>query len=203
MLTLLLAPAVAAGITLEGTWRVHMAVATRAKVPVVGDAYTVTESVVQLDVREDGTARWTVCDARIDDSGSAVRTVLPPAFVAALPDREATVAWEDGRLVIDPGVERLGLREGGAVFDADGDGRPGLTVQVDAPLLGEGEVWMVQRGHVVLEALNVGQDRITGRVRVYALEQRVLGAEPRVLGYAPRIVPLDRGSAFVMVRGGC
>jgi hypothetical protein len=203
MLTLLVGPAFAAGMALEGTWRVHMAVATRASVPVVGDTIAVTESVVQLEVRGDGTAHWSVCDARIVERNSMVKTVLPPAFVAALPDREATVVWEEGRLVIDPGMEWLGVREGGAVWDADRDGRPGMTVQVDAPLVGRGDVWLVQRGHVSLEGLDVQPDRITGRVRVHLLEQEVLGADPRVLGYAPHITPLARGSDFTMVRGTC
>jgi hypothetical protein len=78
-----------------------------------------------------------------------------------------------------------------------------MTVQVDAPLVGKGDVWLVQRGHVVLEGLDVQPDRITGRVRVNLLQQEILGADPRVLGYSPQLTPISRGSDFTMVRGGC
>jgi hypothetical protein len=128
------------------------------------------------------------------------RTTLGPSFVAAIPEWDARLLVEEGRaeleehvIVIgaaleDPAVDELPTdRDDPRVVDADGDGQPGFTVQVDGIV--DGQVYMVQRLVRGLKGEIVGDGRMSGTVTV-AGGQEVIGASNQILKtFTPRFQP--------------
>jgi hypothetical protein len=60
-------------------------------------------------------------------------------------------------------------------YDQDGDGKPGMTVNVDNNLLGKGDVYVAQRATTTLSGEVVADDRIEGSLS-WSQEQVTLGA---------------------------
>lgn len=206
---------------LLGTWVMELVLASQVHVPVLRPLHSETRSVLAVRIEARGGQLWQtqqVCDARITEEQRLVRTVLPRAFVAALPlARFPVTTWSSdgawyyaadfGRQAVGwSGVGALpGSPDDPAVVDSDGDGRPGVTVLVEAPLVGAGEVWVAQAGRTTARGRIEG-DRVQGQLEVPELEQRVLGASNRLLLHAPQIEPDPAASRFEMRRvddAGC
>ncbi len=93
----------------------------------------------------------------------------------------------------DLGIERIGYKSTGnetalpakiddpAVYDWDGDGKPAATLKISIPLLPDGEFYVVQRGHSILNGRIVQPGKIEGAIETRLFEQRVLGAWPGFL----------------------
>ena len=200
----------------EGRYRMTLHAASRAKVPVFGwtGSVTTSEVLVELTRTEAGwVQRHRVCDVRVD--GQRGQTTIPDAFVAALPDKQYPVrllAADGGlRYVADLGLDHLGYdpavagrlpRKPGdpGVLDADGDGQPGVTVRVTAPVAGSSDIYVVQRGSMRLVG-EVGPDgTVRGRIEVGLLEQRTLGATNFMFAGSPPIEPVPEESWFTIER---
>jgi hypothetical protein len=69
-------------------------------------------------------------------------------------------------------------------------------LKLSVPLLPDGELYVVQRGHSVLNG-RIGQPgKVDGGIEVRSFEQRVLGAWPSFLNRTPEIEPDPKESRF-------
>ena len=205
----------AAAPDLSGAWRMDVNIVSRAKVPVFGEIESASISKVDVTITRDGEGwrmRQVVCASHVESRFA--RTTLPPALLRSLPPREHPVLLDGSSFIADPGPEALGWR--GArfptsaadpnIFDQDGDGRPGVTVVVDVPLYGRGEIWLVQHAHSVYRGTVVSPDRIEGKVETVFLRQLTLGASAKMFEKGPESTPVPERSTFVLTRapaGGC
>ncbi len=138
---LLLAPALAHDLT--GTWRVDLHLVHDVHVPVLGrsrtDAYTVQLWRIEGDrlVNEHCSIR-AVARTRIG------RPTIPEAFVEAIRHAEVPLTVDGDRLRADMSESRIGYdgdqlpthADDPTVRDHEGDGHPGATITVWAPLFG-------------------------------------------------------------------
>lgn len=86
------------------------------------------------------------------------------------------------------------------VFDADGDGNPGVTFLVDGTI--SGEVYIANRNVVEISAVVVSNDRIEGTSHTVQ-EQKVLDANPTLLRFNSLTAtpnPHAPSSSFTMAR---
>lgn len=217
---LAVAPAFAATPPLApGTYRLEMEVVSQADVPVFGAARSTTAStsLVRIAAREDGLEQThRVCDARLEGALPLVRMEMPARFIAALGAHTYPIAlWPDAegwRYRADLGVEYVGWHpddsaplptraDDPGVYDWDGDGHPAATLRLTVPVAPAGELYVVQRGHSVLDGRVVAPDRVEGHVLVQRFEQAVIGARPWFLKRTPDGVMQDPArSRFVLAR---
>lgn len=191
-----------------GLYRLEMWVKSEIRLPVFGWTTTTTRSVLEVELGR-GDRGWVqrhrVCAIAIDTPPLLGKTSIPPATVARLPVRTASVVIGE-RYEADLGVEILGYAPDGpmpqtpedpGVLDLDRDGHPGFTVQVQAPALGSHELYVVQRAHMRLVG-TVTDGRVEGDILVVEHTQRTLAATHSFLrSQAPtRIVQEE--SRFVM-----
>ncbi|MCA9567584.1 MAG: hypothetical protein KC656_07065 [Myxococcales bacterium] len=204
---------------LEGTWALEMHAVSAARVAVFGDVRSVTRTAVLVRVERDGDG-WVhdhrTCGSSIE-GGPLVRTRIPAAYFDAVrPKRLAPSVEVDA----DTGTPRyrvdLERFAGGwdpsacervpseaddpCVRDWDGDGKPGITIEVKAPLLPWAEVYVAQQTHPRLDGHLVSPDLIAGRLRVGELDNRVLGASSPLFHATPDVRSVDAASTFRMER---
>jgi hypothetical protein len=84
------------------------------------------------------------------------------------------------------------------VFDWDNDGHPGATLRLSVPLLPDGELYVVQTGHSVLNGRIMDGGTIEGGIEVQNFQQRVLGARPSFLNRSPDIQADPNASRFTI-----
>jgi hypothetical protein len=141
-----------------------------------------------------------------------IKMVFPEKFIAALGNHTYSIQLETDiqgwRYRADLGLERIGYKalvEDGklptkiddpAVYDWDGDGHPGATLKLSVPLLPDGELYVVQRGHSILHGRITEPGKVNGSIEYKLFEQRVLGAWPTFLNQSPEIVPDAKESRF-------
>lgn len=208
---LLLVPlAAAAPPDLSGTWQVELTLVSATDLPVIGAVRSTTESVLWATVTGDRVS-WSTCSVRIRGATNRARTVVPQAFVRSVPVRAGAMDLVQGpagwMFTLDMGRFDLGFQgprvpddaADPAVRDFDGDGQPGATIVIEAPILQRAEVYVVQRAHTLL-AGTVDEEGVHGGVITLELHQRTLGASHWALDASPTIRPLDTESAFRMVR---
>lgn len=141
------------------------------------------------------TVRNRYCSVEQEPLGR-VRTSLGPAFVAAMPVWESALALDEeaggagavriaehamalGAELDDPGRDPLPRdADDPRVVDSDGDGHPGVTVDVDG--LVSGQVFLAQRLVRGLRGTVGGDGRMTGTVTGTG-EQEVIGASNGIL----------------------
>jgi len=153
-----------------------------------------------------------VCDFRVLEDSAMIKMVFPEKFVAALTNHTYPIELEKDpqgwRYRADLGLERIGYKAAGndgrlptriddpAVYDWDGDGHPGATLKLSVPLLPDGELYVVQRGHSILHGRITEPGKVNGTIEYKSFEQRVLGAWPSFLNQSPEIVPDGKESRF-------
>ena len=199
-----------------GDWTLDMVLATRARVPVLGDFLARSRSslAVRIDV-VGGHAVQTqrVCSTTVNDGRGLVRTEIPQAVIAALPAASFPIdlSLRDGAWVYaaDFGRQVIGWTGEGViptqptdprVQDGDGDGRPGFTVRVEGPILGAGEVYVVQAGRTTVAGTWDGT-AFSGSVGMPEFAQSVVGASSTFLLHGPELRTAPEQSSFRMVRG--
>ncbi|HEY7163777.1 MAG TPA: hypothetical protein VIB79_04390 [Candidatus Binatia bacterium] len=200
-----------------GTYRLEMIMATITRLPFFGSSKSASKSVSLVAIQRDESGLMQthrVCDFRVLEDSRMVKMIFPEKFVAALATHRYPITVEkDGqgwRYRADLGLERIGYRDEGSdgqipsriddpsVYDWDGDGSPGATLKISVPLLPEGELYVVQRGHSLLDGRIVQPGKVEGVIEVRAFEQRVLGAKPSFLNRSPQIDPDPKESRFSM-----
>ena len=204
---------------LEGRWAKKVVMTSVSDPPIVGEVTARTITYLKVDLRQEGrTLRLAnqTCDIDIDSDSRAIRTVIPTAFVEAMPDgrrRGVVVASEEGpQMHINRQRSVLGARLRQPVFerlptssddprlvDTDGDGHPGVTVRIEG--LVDGELYLVQRAWDAYTGQLQSPTSITGTVS-WETEQSVVGSTSMFLRSQPPTRPHadDRRNRFEMVR---
>ncbi|MFB6375779.1 MAG: hypothetical protein ABEN55_22310 [Bradymonadaceae bacterium] len=205
--------------SVEGRWAQRMVMTSLSNPPVIGTVTSRTVTHLVVDVRQHGekielTAQ--TCDIDIENSVNVVDTVVPPAFVHAIPQarREGRLVRSDGdfRIEIDrswtvfgaklrqPETETLPTdRDDRRVLDSDGDDHPGITIRVSG--LVSGKLYLVQRSWDRYSGRLTPDGDIVGTVD-WHVEQTVLGSNSIFLRDAPAAEPHpdDNKIHFAMVR---
>jgi hypothetical protein len=217
-------PAGPAAPDLAGDWRMDLYVVSHAKIPVLGTTTILAHTIFQATV--DGEPGSQVlhtrpCKLNPQTTRPIATTIVPQAFVDHLPKKDVALvmsqdaagAWSfvGDMKPQDVGWTRAKYRpvkgalvpqdkEHAAVLDFEGDGHPGATVHLDAPLFGEIEIYVVQTAHTIISG-DVGDGQvITGGANPKNFAQRTIGASNRLFISNPDIT-LDPGqSSFRLAR---
>ena len=159
-----------------------------------GEESMAVTSIMRVAWTQDGTAvAWseTLCGLS-SNMVFGTTTSYPEAFVSSMPrrTRSAMLSGENtgatltagpfydvvGAELEDPATDALPTEAGDSrVTDPDGDGNPGVTVDVDQSILGRGSVYVAQRLDQSMEGTLISEDRIEGYVTGQR-EQTILGA---------------------------
>lgn len=207
---------------LNGTWVQLISTSVLTETVIGDDNESKNVSVRRVEVDHRGDQIWfdtEVCSLEILEESTLTETTIPDAFVESLqpPRREGT--YVDGGLEIAEETQLRGVQfEDGVdvkteplptepddprVYDQDGDGNPGLTVEVDATLAG-GEIYVVQRVIDRFESNDVTDDEVFGFVD-WSEDQEILDAsDSRLLMAEPetRPHPDKEANYFHMLRLG-
>jgi hypothetical protein len=213
------AVSVAQEILPPGLYRLEMITASISHLPFFGSSKSASKSISLVEIKRDGNGllqTHRVCNFRVLEQSAMIRMTFPEKFVAALAKHSYPIQVqreaEGWRYTADLGVERIGYREmpddstlpnkidDAAVFDWDDDGHPGATLKLSVPLLPDGELYVVQRGHSVLSGWISAPGRVAGSIDVRSFEHRVLGARPEFLNRSPKIEANSKDSTFVMTQ---
>ncbi len=198
-----------------GAYRLEMIMASVSRLPFFGTSKSASRSISLVEIRAEGDELMQshkVCDFRVLDDSAMIKMIFPDKFVAALAQHTYPIQVEKDaqgwRYRADLGIERIGYRPGPAdaklptaaddpsVYDWDGDGHPGATLKLSVPLLPDGELYVVQRGHSVLNGRVTQPGKIEGGIEVRSFEHRVLGARPGFLNKSPEIQADPKESRF-------
>ena len=158
----------AAAAELPTLWAGHQVTFGKREIPFKGEVQTRMDSFVLARLRRDGDVvrlEQTACDVRF----AKVAGVTVVMNATKLPETQTLFAADrdDGDFV---GRSIVAW----ANEDVDGDGNPGMTVKVQAPVC-SGELYVTNRSKTKASAL-IGPERIEGRAKVH-VRQEVLGAE--------------------------
>lgn len=157
----------------SGLYAQHMVTTARSSIPVFGDVVTSTHTyaLVKVAQAEAGSLTMTeqICNIRIVSSDKKIKTIVPKGFQRAVSGqtrsgylkRDASGAVKmsfPGKLTVfgaklsNPRKDALPDDEDDRrLVDADGDGKPGLTIKVRGMI--DGELYIVTRGWNKLSAL--------------------------------------------------
>mgnify|MGYP006969398207 CR=1 FL=1 len=200
---------------LSGRWVMVQVATTVADVPVIGEVYAQSRLITIHDLDHDGErlhGGGQICHLEIDSGSSVVETKLPAAFVRSLPEPEvdARVFVKDGRLELrqkkrpvvvgaelkKPKRERLPRdKDDERVRDTDGDGHPGVTIEIEG--LVNGKIFVVQRSWTRLAGNKRVDGSFAGRLS-FNNEQSILDATSSMLETAPETKPVPSRSWFRM-----
>ena len=191
---------------LAGTWAQKLVQTAVTDVPVVGESTTKTITYLRVELDQSGETfelDSRVCDVVIRSDVDMFETIVPEAFVEALPqsNRKGRLMHEDGeiRFQVERRLEIRGAQlrspeheylpeeaSDSRVVDPDNDGHPGLTLRVDGVV--SGEIYVVQRGWDRYTGRVVSEDRMTGQVE-WDSEQNVLDSTSLFIGDQPPTRP--------------
>lgn len=190
-----------------GLYRLRTEVVTTSQVPLFGKTSVVTRTDALLELEGSAgelTARQQTCDIQVESSSRAA-TVIPADFVSALPPLVYSVAIGAEEFSLDGGLQLVGLSSAEVelpdsgrdpdVRDTDRDGHPGATIQLQVPLFGKIDVYVVQRTETRLVGALSGSGA-QGSVEILSLEQRTIGASNPLFNATPRLTPVKGESRF-------
>lgn len=207
MLVLGDATAAPAAPNLSGRWARLEVTTALSKVPVLGDLTSQTRAWTIVTLTQKGervSVQEQLCGLQNETLGGAVQTIFPQAFIDAVSGdpRKATLRVSGSKLQYR---ETRPLRVNGArledtkndvlpsspedprLEDPDGDGQPGLTVQIEGFV--DGQVYVVQRDISELRGeVHTNGRLIKGLIR-WSAEQSVVGASRDMLNKNPQSRP--------------
>jgi hypothetical protein len=202
--------------SLPRTWGLEIGIATEAKVPFLGRIHILSRSLVLSQIMDSPSGpimSQRMCGVVIEDDAKLSDTLIPASFVQALPVQKiplSPVPAGDGWTVrLDPGPTYVGYDpevagegvpseiDDPAVVDFDGDGLPGATVQLKVSLLGHIDLYIVQRGHTILDGFG-SETGVEGAVIVEDLTQKTLGASHRMFARQSSVIVDAAHSRFRM-----
>ncbi|MFB6374131.1 MAG: hypothetical protein ABEN55_13695 [Bradymonadaceae bacterium] len=205
---------------LSGTWARKTVQTSVTDLPILGDTTSKTTSYVLVDIEQTGRrVSWSArtCEATIDGDIGAVRTILPDAFVDAIPvsnrsGRLVTDEEDETRLKMEPDHIVMGAALGDpandplpssaddlSVTDDDHDGKPGVTIRMEGLL--SGRVYVVRRATSRYSATVEDPDRFRGLVD-WETDRRILKSTNSLLANDRKTEPHSdaRKSWFEMRR---
>lgn len=178
----------------SGTYRFEAIRTSAASAPFIGEIKNqlLLEGIATLQQNEDGSVvmERTVCHAELLSAKEAVRSTIDQAFLRQLysDSRSGTLKVTDGLASLEfpnvyyvagaelenPGEDALPEDPNDArVIDAEGDGKPGMTITVEG--IASGEIYMVQRITSAWHSTAVSTTGIEGRIE-WTEERGMLGA---------------------------
>ncbi len=210
------APVVEAGFPKEGVvYAGQVDIGTLTEMSVVGDIHVVVRSATHVTFEKEGD-QWfqvqKVCDVKNFDDTRMSTTIIPKAFIAAIPVTRFPVDLTDTtdggvRYKADPGVEWVGLDplpdgeelphkpDDPRVLDFDGDGKPGATVVLEVPVFKRVELYVVQAAQSIYEGVVKGE-AVAGDTIMTRLDQRTLKATAPFFKAQPPVKPVADLSSF-------
>lgn len=202
---------------LEGRWLKQVITIAESSAGPVGTIEVRTTTYQLVDVEQNGREiklDVQTCAAQMSDDSSMVSTGFSETLVQSLDSRSRL-----GRLYRRNGAWFLGIErdweligmtmeapeeeelptepDDPRVFDQDGDGNPGFTIQISGII--DGEVYVARRGWDQFMGRLNGDGAIQGRVK-WQSEEKVLDASRRMLRSSPDSVPNSEKSRFRMQR---
>lgn len=188
----------------SGTYVLVQQTTTVAEVPIVADVVARTRAISLQRLRARGDrleGQGTLCHLEMESSSSLVKTEFPPAFRRALPPvrtdarlekqgdvlffRQAKQTLVVGARLSKPDEPLPTQADDRRVFDADGDGRPGVTVRISGIV--SGDIHLVQRSTSRLSGAKT-KGGFRGRIE-FQSEQSILSATSSFLESAPEAKP--------------
>ncbi len=180
---------------IRGTWRFDLRIHSNARVPVLGTTHVTALTTFLAEVSgspEQPQVHAVACHLHAEPDRALARTIIPESFVAAIPERRfpatLTPTADGWSFHADMAPQYLGYNpkiagekpphdsDSAGVEDLEGDGHPGGTIHLDAPILGLVDLYVVQRAHTVLKGYWQSPDVIEGKADVLAFGQRTIGA---------------------------
>ena len=166
-----------------------------SNVPILGDVQSVTESEVLITV-QGGQAVHQTCAVSVD--ATLGKTQLESGFLEALPT--LYYPWDEGEeldLLLDPIGMGYELGESfpthlkhPSVEDSDSDAKPGVTITLQIPILGEVEMLVAQHTRTQLIGRQVSEGRWEGSSQMVEFEQIILrSGHSRLVKEPPDIRP--------------
>ncbi len=190
--------------TLEpGTYALEVEVYATTEMPFIGAQQSVTRTVSHVVVDESAAAVAVPCSMTTVGPGFSSR--VPRSSLKALPPARFTFAVDGDTVRGDMGTGRLGFEGPGAlpendkdvrVRDSDGDGRPGMRVEVNLGALGEHTIQMVGVGRTVLTGKS-DESGAAGKVSVRS-QERVLSGLP--MGATPAPSQIDGAKSRFLLK---
>ncbi|MFT5586700.1 MAG: hypothetical protein ACI9VR_004299 [Cognaticolwellia sp.] len=164
-------------------------------VPILGDVQSVTESQVLVTV-QGGHAVHETCAVSVD--ATLGKTQLESGFLQALPT--LYYPWSGEEEELDLLLDPIAMGYGGgssfpthikhpAVEDSDSDGKPGVTITLQLPILGEVEMLVAQHTRTQLSGRMVAEGRWEGTTNLVEFEQIILQSGHSRLREPPEVVP--------------
>jgi hypothetical protein len=207
------------GTSFAGTWAQIQRSATVTDSPLGGGTFdTLVHSLhlVVITEESDGTlmAHHSMCAIQSESDFAQTEIIIPAAYINSLEpySREVTVNWSTkeftGELVTEvkgctlanPEDDDLPTSDSDLrVNDQDGDGHPGMTIQVSGLI--NGDLYVVERNWTQLEGILINEDRVEGLLS-WDVEQNKLGSSTPLLSMdiATWVDPDPNKSTFEMVR---
>ncbi len=164
-------------------------------VPVFGDVRSVTESQVLVTVQE-GQAVHQTCAVSVD--ATLGKTQLKSGFLSALPTLYYPLALGEEELDLLLNPISMGFQTDSvfpthikhpSVEDSDADGKPGVTITLQIPILGEVEMLVAQHTRTRLTGQKVAEGRWEGTTHLVEFEQIILQSGHGLLREAPEVFP--------------
>jgi hypothetical protein len=185
----------------SGLYALEIVLATRSRVPVLGDTAGSTNSTVLVEIEavdsRRAVQRHTTCAVSVHSERGIGKVVVPSAFIAAHPVRPLQAQFQPAAdavaYTLDLGEEHVGWNPAGSseiprtpedprVIDWEGDGHPGGTILLqNIPVFQSVEIYVVQSAHLRLQGRVEGGE-VRGSLEVVRLEQRTLGASVAIFG---------------------
>ena len=203
----------------SGTWAKQTVLASESSAMGITSNSKI-ERILLVTITKQGDTLTTseqACDATSISSGGT-SLVFPDAFKHMLPVRKAsfkmTTDAKGTTLVGTQAVEVLGAKltdplkdplptnaNDAALFDQDGDGKPGVTVKISVSALFiniSGQVYLTQRTLTQETGHLESADLIRGNV-IWSTDQKIIGSDSTILGAVqPSITALPDASVFTM-----
>lgn len=204
---------------LTGTYRLDLRISSTADIPVLGDAQIQARTTILATISPDGsggfTQHHTTCRINPVSSIKIAQTSIPQSFIDPMPDKVYPVQLSplpDGTWAYsaDFGPQYIGFdpeKSGNmppsepdhpAVIDWEGDGHPGATIHLQAPVFGQVEVYITQLAHTRVSGVRNANGVVTGGVDVLALEQRSIAAKPGIFASNPKVTQQPGLSRFTL-----
>jgi hypothetical protein len=152
-------------------WAAHQVLEGKRRIPIYGEKETHTENFVVAEVQRTGTRidiRQKLCRVEIRPI-KGVSANMKPESVARLPrSRIILDVQPDGTLGATPWSSQWDAE------DIDGDGFPGVTVQISGTSC-SGDIYVASQSTTTLTGGRATDDGATGEISVH-VKQRALGA---------------------------
>jgi hypothetical protein len=207
------------GLSFVGTWAQIQHSETVTDSPLGGDTINTTIHTLHLvEVTEeaDGTlkAHHSICDIQAESDFIQTETIIPAAYINALEpySRSVDFNWSTkeftaervtevkGCILDDPENDDLPTSDSDPrVIDQDGDGHPGMTIQISGLI--NGDLYVVERNWTLLEGTIVNDTRVEGLLS-WGVEQNKLGTSNVLLSMdiSSWVDPDPNKSSFEMIR---